>query len=74
MNNSDQPAYPTLDPNSPYYGEGLTKSEYFSGLAMQAMVARGNNMQVWSDDDSKQCLYIADSLLNQLEPPDSWDQ
>ena len=76
MNNSDQPAYPTLDPNSPYYGEGLTKREYFAGLAMQATDLEqyaekyGNK---WADEVAKDSVIMADALLKQLEPPDSWD-
>jgi len=40
MNNADMPAFP--DTNSLNY-EGLTKREYFAGLAMQGLLAGGHD-------------------------------
>ena len=46
---------------------GLTKREYFAGLAMQAMISRADRCDGWSEGEAEQCLYIADTLLKELE-------
>jgi hypothetical protein len=44
--------------------EGLTKREYFAGLAMQGIIASGN----YSELEVASCaVNLADELLNQLE-------
>lgn len=45
---------------------GLSKREYFAAIAMQAMVARGLSSSGWTESDSKQSVYIADALINEL--------
>lgn len=46
--------------------KGLTKREYFAGLAMQGLLAKEG---VWSSDEilAKRSVEIADELLKQLE-------
>jgi hypothetical protein len=39
MENGKQPAFAMLDPNGSYTQYGLTKREYFAGLAMQGILA-----------------------------------
>jgi len=70
--NSEQPAFPVTPQKlstSLLIGNGLTKREYFAGLAMQAAISCGS--QTWlsmsREDMVKQCLYNADCLLKQLE-------
>ena len=41
MENKDQPAFPSLDPHIDVPDTGLTKREYFAGLAMQGFCASG---------------------------------
>lgn len=48
---------------------GITKREYFAGLAMQAMVTRADRREGWSEGEAEQCLYIADTLLEALSKP-----
>lgn len=69
MKNSDQPAYPILDPNSSYYREGLTKREYFAGLAMQGILASGIpwKHKMTTKEIAVECTHVADALLKQLE-------
>lgn len=65
--NSEKPIYPRLDgtPVHPSEFIGLTKREYFAGLAMQGMLA--------GEPDRKpeylipDAIAIADELLKQLE-------
>lgn len=46
------------------YGEGLTKREYFAGLAMQSIIASGR----YSELETACCaINYADELLKQLE-------
>lgn len=71
MNNSDMPAMPVpLNPGSSFQGhgpaDGLTKREYFAGLAMQASVIRG----YWGErkqDKAREAIEEADALLAELE-------
>jgi|688.fasta_scaffold681259_1 hypothetical protein len=58
-----------LDPNGSFTQYGLTKREYFVGLAMQSMVARSDRRDGWSEGESEQCLYIVDTLLEALSKP-----
>ena len=94
MNNADKPINPIKGADNLFYNEqdesyikkfkpliGLTKIEYFAGLAMQGLLA---NPQYWkrvykdistlkSDKDSIECVFahysikIAEELLEQLE-------
>lgn len=80
--NGNAPAHPTVDANraADYGTYGLTKREYFAGLAMQAMnLANGDNYSV--DDvrmrlpekhaarHAKAAVRYADALLAELENP-----
>lgn len=48
MKNSDFPAFPpTHDPNT--HAFGLTKREYFAGLAMQAMISNHKIMEALAE-------------------------
>ena len=53
--------------------QGLTKREYFAGLAMQGLLSNPNiNRPLTGEDDkharfSEVCIQYADSLLKQLE-------
>lgn len=58
-----------LDPNGSFTQYGLTKREYFAGLAMQAMVTRAGRHDGWGEGESEQCLHIADALLEALSKP-----
>lgn len=74
--NQDKPAFPLPRPiDEMVPNTGLTKREYFAGLAMQGLVAR----EGWSErimeegGDKSLCIYIAaasikmaDELLKQL--------
>lgn len=78
MNNSDKPINATLTynsstglPNGQYLG--LTKREYFAGLAMQGLIiSQGeknmvNDWGVHGQRISENATNIADELLKQLE-------
>ena len=71
-NNSEEPAFPLflqegLSHNA-YVDPGLTKREYFAGLAMQGIIhnlpigSNGLNEQI-----AKQSISLVDELLRQLE-------
>jgi hypothetical protein len=65
MKNGDKPINPLLDLNKDKSGLwGLTKREYFAGLAMQGFISRHNapdeKLAEWS-------INMADELLKQLE-------
>jgi hypothetical protein len=50
--------------------KGLTKREYFAGLAMQGFLSGGEVQRTGrkcKDDIAKYCVELADELLNQLE-------
>ena len=62
MKNSERPINPILDFKSVF--RGLTKREYFAGLAMQGMLAGGN----YSETETPYCaVKLADELLKQLQ-------
>lgn len=75
MSNRNQPISPILDSEGNGINRGLTKREYFAGLAMQGLISS-------YDSDSRQfihmkgeiepqistCIDWADELLKQLEP------
>lgn len=72
-NQSNMPAFPAMDMNS-HQGidrmelryEGLTKREYFAGLAMQSLAA-GWRFASHSERIAKDAVIIADALLEELE-------
>ncbi len=70
-NNSKLPAFPIKG-----YAEGVTKREYFAGLAMQALISNHNIARPNHEADafeaqrarfSDVAIQYADSLLKQLE-------
>ena len=84
MNNSDSPAMaitvkPTeqqklqaassICPINETYHLGLTKREYFAGLAMQGLLTANDNDGEWSGCDAaaEQAVIEADALLKQLD-------
>lgn len=64
MSNSEQPAFPescTSEGHSSNTFKGLTKREYFAGLAMQGLITTGQPVEIeW-------CVRKADELLKKLE-------
>lgn len=74
QNNSNYSAYPqvafddrgALTTLGMQEFQGLTKREYFAGLAMQGLLAKEG---VWSSDEilAQRSIEIADELLKQLE-------
>ena len=61
MDNGEREAFPRLQGAT----QGLTKREYFAGLAMQASVIRG----YWgesNDSKAKEAVDVADALLKAL--------
>jgi len=73
MNNSDLPIYPTGHQNNdgtldPYHYSGLTKREYFAGVAFQGITS--NSSFVPNDEDVKYAAALsvkaADALLLEL--------
>ena len=61
MKNGEQPINPIVMENTL---PGLTKREYFAGLAMQGMLAGGN----YSETETPYCaVKLADELLKQLQ-------
>ena len=76
MNNTDKPAFTILDPNGSYYETGLTKREYFAGLAMQGMLSNSELLKtMFTHLEPKVhraflnlcAIEQADDLLKQLE-------
>ena len=62
MNNGEKGAF-ACETNAKW-NLGLTKREYFAGLAMQGMLAGGN----YSETETAYCaVKLADELLKQLE-------
>jgi len=81
IKNSDQSTFP-LDPdhNSKYTEyAGLTKREYFAGLAMVGLLSNSGQVQTFAGNRpepvpsyvAKTAIDLADELLKQLEKPQS---
>lgn len=68
MKNSEQPINPVPEKSNCY---GLTKREYFAGLAMQGLLANNSIIDNHSSNEmewiSKHATCQADELLKQLE-------
>ena len=67
MSNADKPAFPgsyTGNNGMPVWSDGMTKLEYFAGLAMQGIVARQ-----WYNADgmAADAVVCARALLAELE-------
>ena len=83
MKNADKPIYPTLELDytesiiqgrNVFFNQefGLTKREYFAGLAMQGMISNPNIVRPKESDKefkdfSERAIKYADELLKQLE-------
>lgn len=65
MENFNNPAFPTQD-NKFYYG-GLTKREYFAGLAMQGLLSHVGTASWSAEKTAIESLSHADALLKELE-------
>ena len=65
MTNGEQGAFAKLDTNGSFTQYGLTKREYFAGLAMQGYIATGRAA------DASECVRCADALLKELDKPKS---
>ncbi len=68
MENGKQSAFACVDSQKQYLQEGLTKREYFAGLAMQSYVnnyygTEKNTME----DMAQRSVKMADALLAELE-------
>ena len=61
----DDPAFPIFDNEGSSAHDGLTKREYFAGLAMQAFIKRGN----WVNEQvlSAHSICAADALIKELD-------
>lgn len=73
MKNSDQPAFataspPSMDHNS-YLQEGLTKREYFAGIAFQGFLANDRVIKHTPEKEiiARWSVQYADALLAELE-------
>jgi len=67
MENGKQGAFACVDSQKQYLQEGLTKREYFAGLAMQGMMANQNLTSTENDTIAKWSVDMADALLAELE-------
>lgn len=71
----NEPAFPVTLGKSMHYGEharhdGLTKREYFAGLAMQGLLANGSNRRGLAcdqDETPTEAIKQADALIAELE-------
>ena len=65
---SNESAFPTSAMDAVdgiIYQEGLTKREYFAGLAMQGLLSRGN-LSMTMSEKVVEAVYYADALLREL--------
>lgn len=74
INNGDNPAFPMSEEETDrisegvYIFSGLTKREYFAGLAMQGMLSDISRTGGWDYDDfAKDSVEAADALLAALD-------
>lgn len=80
MKNAGSDAFPApyhvnINPESDNSGDidsssGLTKREYFAGVAMRGLLAgvgRGGTPKWWIEQATKEAVFIADTLLEALE-------
>lgn len=75
MENGKQGAFACVDSQKQYLQEGLTKREYFAGLAMQGLLTRvpkrhGGETDLGVDEEKRivfESVSIADALLAELE-------
>ena len=72
MENGEQGAFACVDSQKQYLQEGLTKREYFAGLAMQGLLASrkdlsSHSITSYKSNYSKASIELADELLKQLK-------
>lgn len=76
LENKNKPAFPiqpTFDDagricNESYaFGEGLTKREYFAGMALQALLSNGTISVNKIQTTAMEAVWFADALLKELE-------
>ena len=73
MKNADKPINPVLTQSPSLQNEtslGLTKREYFAGVALQGFLSNRWSMEFGNYNDEEKAKYairIADELLKQLE-------
>lgn len=69
MENGKEPINP-VDFNKNYSYNGLTKREYFAGLAMQGLISSNQHLSLSKEEAivvASQSIQFADELLKQLE-------
>jgi hypothetical protein len=69
--NKNAPAFPATDGTTAFYEPGLSKREYFAGVAMQGMLANSTINQGYSSssDWARSAVEFADALINELSKP-----
>jgi len=69
--NSNLPAFPVeLTNDDNIHVEGLSKREWFAGMAMQGLMANEQNAPVTDYEyAAKACIKMADALLAELDKP-----
>jgi hypothetical protein len=65
MENGNEGAFAMLDNNGIFTQYGLTKREYFAGLALQGIISK-HGVQTDISDFAKDAIKLADQLLKQL--------
>ena len=74
MNNADMPAMPVTDECGMFFSDvppdlctmGLTKREYFAGIAMGRVIAQDKNGVMGPDITAAAAVILADALLAEL--------
>lgn len=68
MRNAEQPAFPKVTPDGDQLQNGLTKREYFAGLAMQGLLASYAGIHTIPNPEilAKKSVQFADALLTEL--------
>lgn len=71
MENNHKPAFPAVEGNTAFYEPGLSKREYFAGLAMQGMLSNPQlNIETTSlEAIASDAVAHADALLTELSKP-----
>lgn len=67
MLNKDEPAHPVVVHNSGIHKYGLTKREYFAGLALQGFITADAEDNYSYTELSERSVKAADTLLQELD-------
>lgn len=68
MSDKHSPAFPAIDGSTAFYERGLTKREYFAGLALQGLLASlGQHDVTHYDELASDAVMAADALLTELK-------